>query len=113
MKIILLFVAVPVLAGFANLRRKGYYQHHRGVSHVKPQRSPSGQQSMERLQQPNGAQQPQMDLGDITGIQLIDKLLVGLSSPDKQAMDELTEMMKQRDLRQVVRLQLPLLKYLD
>ena len=76
MKILLIFVAVPILAVLTNLRQKGFYQHHREFNQVNRPEYILGKQSIEELRKASGAPQPQMDLGDITGIQLIDKLLV-------------------------------------
>lgn len=82
MKLILLLAAVPAWAGFGNLRRKGFYQHHRGVKD--PRRSSSAQPSMDRLtrmikqqkfQDNRSVKRSPMKLVDITGTEPIDHLL--------------------------------------
>lgn len=95
MKIILLFSVLPVWAGFANLRRKRFFQHHRGVSRVNPTR-----------------------IGDITGMQQINQQLESYedgtninqqrSSSDEHSInqlstEQLTKMLTQRTVQKTIR----------
>lgn len=82
MKIILLLAAVPAWAGFADLARKGFYQHHRGRKSVNRRRSSPDQQSMNQYaaklkQQKLQQKYRQQDLlvADITNDEVIDQLL--------------------------------------
>lgn len=88
MKIILIFAAVPAFASdFANLRLKGFFQHHRVASHDNRPISTLSQQSMDRLtrilkqHEPKAASgaQRSTQLFEITGNTVIEEFLNLLS----------------------------------